>query len=136
MAKTKKDKAETKASQAAPVAPEEGQPFWAAPAGQGEEQPFQAAPAGQGEGQTSQEAPVAPEERVRVDAPNKLNLRDGPHRDFHVLTELPDGAELVVLYLPGGAEVPGWALVRYGEGEEALVGWVNADYLDEWDENL
>lgn len=78
---------------------------------------------------------VPQEDTVTVDSPTGLNLRDGPGLQFNVLEEIPDGATLTVLPLPEGAEVPGYALVRYTGGEGGqdwpLVGWVNTDFVRE-----
>ncbi len=78
----------------------------------------------------------APQENtVTVDFPAGLNLRDGPGLRFNVLDEIPNGATLTVLPLPEGAEVPGYALVRYTGGEDGqdwpLVGWINTNFVRE-----
>ena len=89
------------------------------------------------EGQDVQEVPAPPEAAeepsvaenavLTVNYPDGLNLRDGPGKGFGVLGVLPHGAVLTVLELPGGAEVPGHALVRYG----GLVGWIDTGFVRE-----
>ena len=79
-----------------------------------------------------QEVPQLEEDTVAANYPGGLNLRDGPGLSFHVLGQAPDGAKLTVLQLPEGAEVPGFALVRYEGSEDGpLVGWVNTDFVRE-----
>ncbi len=101
--------------------------------GQPVEEALQETPAPQEK--PSQATPSLQEDTVTVDSPTGLNLRDGPGLQFNVLEELPDGASLTVLQLPEGAEVPGYALVRYTGGEGGqdwpLVGWVNTDFVRE-----
>lgn len=98
-----------------------------------EEQMAQVATAPDDEAQAAPtEDTTLPEDTVAVDHPSGLNLREGPGFSFQILTVLPDGAQLAVLQLPGGAEVPGYALVRYEGGEDGpLVGWVNTSYIRE-----
>lgn len=57
---------------------------------------------------------------------DQLSLREGPGRDYAVLTTFPAGTELVVLDGPAaGADGMGWYQVR-GDG---LTGWCSADWL-------
>lgn len=54
-----------------------------------------------------------------------LNLRAGPALSYEAMEVLPDGAEVIVLGLPMGVEVPGWRLVFTGE----KTGWVQSRFL-------
>lgn len=62
---------------------------------------------------------------LTVNAPQGLNLREGPHKSYPVLTTLGDGAEAELLPLPGGATVPGWSLVT----ARGYTGWVMEEFL-------
>ena len=64
---------------------------------------------------------------VAVNAEGGLNLRIGPGRSYPVADVLENGTLLTVLYLPHGAEVPGWALVHTGE----RTGWVDRLFIQE-----
>ena len=68
---------------------------------------------------------------VAVNAEGGLNLRIGPGRSYPVAEVLENGTLLSVLYLPHGAEVPGWALVHTGE----RTGWVDRLFIQEPEEN-
>ena len=68
---------------------------------------------------------------VAVNAEGGLNLRIGPGRSYPVAEVLENGTLLTVLYLPYGAEVPGWALVHTGE----RTGWVDRLFIQEPEEN-
>ena len=68
---------------------------------------------------------------VAVNAEGGLNLRIGPGRSYPVAEVLENGTLLTVLYLPHGAEVPGWALVHTGE----RTGWVDRLFIQEPEEN-
>lgn len=68
---------------------------------------------------------------VEVNAEGGLNLRIGPGRSYPVAEVLENGTLLTVLYLPHGAEVPGWALVHTGE----RTGWVDRLFIQEPEEN-
>ena len=67
---------------------------------------------------------------VAVNAEGGLNLRIGPGRSYPVAEVLENGTLLTVLYLPHGAEVPGWALVHTGE----RTGWVDRLFIQELEE--
>ncbi|WP_418480448.1 SH3 domain-containing protein [Dysosmobacter sp.] len=67
---------------------------------------------------------------VAVNAEGGLNLRIGPGRSYPVAEVLENGTLLSVLYLPHGAEVPGWALVHTGE----RTGWVDRLFIQELEE--
>lgn len=67
---------------------------------------------------------------VVVNADIGLNLREGPAKSFPVAELLEDGSVLVVLALPYGTEVEGWALVHTGQ----RTGWVDISYLRELEE--
>lgn len=67
---------------------------------------------------------------VEVNAEGGLNLRIGPGRSYPVAEVLENGTLLTVLYLPHGAEVPGWALVHTGE----RTGWVDRLFIQELEE--
>lgn len=67
---------------------------------------------------------------VAVNAEGGLNLRIGPGRSYPVAEVLENGTLLTVLYLPHGAEVPGWALVHTGE----RTGWVDCLFIQELEE--
>ena len=67
---------------------------------------------------------------VAVNAEGGLNLRIGPGRSYPVAEVLENGTLLTVLYLPHGAEVPGWALVHTGE----RTGWVDRLFIREPEE--
>lgn len=54
-----------------------------------------------------------------------LNLRTGPGRNYPVAEVLENGTLLVVLNLPHGAEVTGWALVHTGQ----RTGWVDRSFI-------
>lgn len=73
------------------------------------------------------ELSVTEEQLVRVTA-TKLNLRQGPSRDFAVKTVLEEGTVAVVLDLPYDIEVPGWALVHVSD---ELIGWVDCQFIQE-----
>ena len=62
---------------------------------------------------------------LTVNAPQGLNLREGPHKAYPVLTTLEDGAEVERLPMPGGATVPGWSLVT----ARGRTGWVMEEFL-------
>ena len=68
---------------------------------------------------------------VAVNAEGGLNLRIGPGHSYPVAEVLENGTLLTVLYLPHGAEVPGWALVHTGE----RTGWVDRLFIQEPEEN-
>lgn len=68
---------------------------------------------------------------VAVNAEGGLNLRIGPGHSYPVAEVLENGTLLTVLYLPHGAEVPGWALVHTGE----RTGWVDRLFIREPEEN-
>ena len=68
---------------------------------------------------------------VAVNAEGGLNLRIGPGRSYPITELLEDGTLLMVLELPYGAEVPGWALVHTGE----RTGWVDRLFIREPEEN-
>lgn len=61
-----------------------------------------------------------------VTAKNGLNLREGPGKDFGVVSVLKCDAKLAVLTLPGKLEVPGWVPVKSGKN----VGWVNDKFIE------
>lgn len=67
---------------------------------------------------------------VAVNAEGGLNLRIGPGRSYPVAEVLENGTLLTVLYLPHGAEVPGWALVHTGE----RTGWGDRLFIQELEE--
>lgn len=67
---------------------------------------------------------------VEVNAEGGLNLRIGPGRSYPVAEVLENGTLLTVLYLPHGAEVPGWALVHTG----VRTGWVDRLFIQELEE--
>lgn len=67
---------------------------------------------------------------VAVNAEGGLNLRIGPGHSYPVAKVLENGTLLTVLYLPHGAEVPGWALVHTGE----RTGWVDRLFIQELEE--
>lgn len=70
--------------------------------------------------------PLAPDGRpALVISPKGLNLRAGPAFSFDVLSVLDSGTLVLILDLPGGAKVPGWALIGAGE----LAGWVSDRFL-------
>lgn len=60
-----------------------------------------------------------------VTASKGLNFRAGPGFSFDVLGVVEFGTLLIVLDLPMGVKVPGWALVWLGE----TAGWVSDKYL-------
>lgn len=60
-----------------------------------------------------------------VTASKGLNLRAGPGFGFDVLGVVQFGTLLLVLDLPMGVKVPGWALVWLGE----TAGWVSDKHL-------
>ena len=60
-----------------------------------------------------------------VTASKGLNLRAGPGFGFDVLRVVEAGTLLLVLDLPMGVKVPGWALVWCGE----TAGWVSDKHL-------
>ncbi len=60
-----------------------------------------------------------------VTASKGLNLRAGPGFGFDVLSVLESGTLLLILNLPMGVKVPGWALVWCGE----TAGWVSDKHL-------
>ena len=73
-----------------------------------------------------EEETAAPEGRPAiVTAAKGLNLRQGPGFGFEVLTVLESGTLVLILDLPMGVKVPGWALVWLGE----TAGWVSDKYL-------
>ena len=60
-----------------------------------------------------------------VTASKGLNFRAGPGFGFDVLGVVEFGTLLIVLDLPMGVKVPGWALAWLGE----TAGWVSDKYL-------
>lgn len=60
-----------------------------------------------------------------------LNLRVGPALSYEVTEVLPDGAGVMALDLPRGAEVPGWRLVFAASGAPAgeKTSWVQSRFL-------
>lgn len=58
-------------------------------------------------------------------AANGLNFREGPGFGFDVLGVVEFGTLLIVLDLPMGVKVPGWALVWLGNA----AGWVSDKHL-------
>lgn len=62
---------------------------------------------------------------VAVNHTTGLNLRKSPHYMGEIAEVLPDGAVLMELDLPHGAEVEGWALVHTGHH----TGWVDRRYI-------
>lgn len=64
-------------------------------------------------------------ECVVVNTQKGLRLRAGPAVSYNILKVLPNKTAAEVLTLPGGAEVPGWALIS----ADGQVGWVMAQYL-------
>lgn len=80
------------------------------------------------DGQTpvEQEMPPGPDGLPAiVTAAKGLNLRAGPGFGFEVLSVVEAGTLLLVLSLPMGVKVPGWALVWLGE----TAGWVSDKHL-------
>ena len=72
------------------------------------------------------ETPPGPEGvSAIVTASKGLNLRAGPGFGFDVLSVLESGTLLLILDLPMGVKVPGWALVWLGE----TAGWVSDRHL-------
>ena len=57
----------------------------------------------------------------------RLNLRNGPGRQFGVVDILQRGTVVVVQELPLGVEVPGWELVFAGD---SLIGWVARPFIE------
>lgn len=62
---------------------------------------------------------------IAVNHSTGLNLRKSPHYMGEISEVLPDGAVLMELDLPYGAEVEGWALVHTGHH----TGWVDRRYI-------
>ena len=80
------------------------------------------------DGQTpvEQETPPGPDGLPAIVTASKgLNLRAGPGFGFDVLRVVEAGTLLLVLDLPMGVKVPGWALVWCGE----TAGWVSDKHL-------
>ena len=80
------------------------------------------------DGQTpvEQETPPGPDGLPAIVTASKgLNLRAGPGFGFDVLRVVEAGTLLLVLDLPMGVKVPGWALVWLGE----TAGWVSDKHL-------
>ncbi len=91
---------------------------------QGQEAPDFADPGGQAPARP--ETPPLPEGRPAVvTAAKGLNLREGPSFGFEVRTALKSGTVVLILDLPMGAKVPGWALVDAGE----MTGWASEKHL-------
>lgn len=67
-------------------------------------------------------------ERIALTTAKKLNLRQGPGYEHAVKAVLDEGTDVVLLDLPQGAEVPGWAAVRAALN---LVGWVDVKFIQE-----
>ena len=124
-----KDPKKKPATNAATTPQEDGQAVQQATTPQEDGQAVQQATTPQEDDQATQENYVT----VSVpDGLKGLNLRDGPGKAFNILDVVPNGAHLAVLLLPEGAEVPGYALVRYEGGKDGpLVGWVNTDFVRE-----
>lgn len=70
-------------------------------------------------------APVPEGRPAIVTAAKGLNLREGPGFGFEVLTVLESGTLVLILDLPMGVKVPGWALAHTGE----MTGWVSDKHL-------
>lgn len=80
------------------------------------------------DGQTpaEQETPPGPDGVPAIVTASKgLNLRAGPGFGFDILSVLESGTLLLILNLPMGVKVPGWALVWCGE----TAGWVSDKHL-------
>ena len=80
------------------------------------------------DGQTpvEQETPPGPDGFPAIVTASKgLNFRAGPGFGFDVLGVVEFGTLLLVLSLPMGVKVPGWALVWLGE----TAGWVSDKHL-------
>lgn len=80
------------------------------------------------DGQTpvEQETPPGPDGLPAIVTASKgLNFRAGPGFGFDVLGVVEFGTLLLVLSLPMGVKVPGWALVWLGE----TAGWVSDKHL-------
>ena len=80
------------------------------------------------DGQTpvEQETPPGPDGVPAIVTASKgLNLRAGPGFGFDVLSVLESGTLLLILNLPMGVKVPGWALVWLDE----TAGWVSDKHL-------
>lgn len=80
------------------------------------------------DGQTpvEQETPPGPDGLPAIVTASKgLNLRAGPGFGFDVLRVVEAGTLLLVLDLPMGVKVPGWALIWSGE----TAGWVSDKHL-------
>lgn len=81
---------------------------------------------GDGESPAEPEAAQVPEGLPAIVTASKgLNFRAGPGFGFDVLGVVEFGTLLIVLDLPMGVKVPGWALVWLGE----TAGWVSDKYL-------
>ena len=67
-------------------------------------------------------------ERTALVTAKKLNLRQGPGYEHAVKAVLDEGSTVILLELPQGTEVPGWAAVRAGD---ELAGWVDEKFIQE-----
>lgn len=119
----------------APLAPPQAPEAVPVPPAAPEEAPAPSDPPKEGsdlvdprDGQTpvEQETPPGPDGfPAIVTAAKGLNLRAGPGFGFEVLSVVEAGTLLLVLSLPMGVKVPGWALVWLDE----TAGWVSEKHL-------